>query len=103
MVEMEGSALHGSEIVIDHYDTAPHSFNLQLSGTPEATDLFATNLASLQFSLQAHPVLQGFQVNVLPPTLGEKSELYARGREKIGKLGSKDKQSSVQRKKKTSF
>ena len=103
IIEMEGSALDGSEIVIDHYDTAPHSFNLQLSGSPEATDLFATNLASLELSLQVHPVLQGFRVNVLPPILGEKSELYARGREKNGKSGSKDKRSFVQAKKKNLF
>ncbi len=103
IVEMEGSALDGSEIVIDHYDTAPHSFNLQLSGSPEATDLFTTNLAFLQLSLQSHQVLQGFQVNVLPPILGEKSELYTRGREKTVKFGSKDKRSFVQAKKKISF
>ena len=97
------SVLDGSQIVIDHYDTAPQSFNLQLSGSPEAADLLSTNLASLQASLQTHQTLQGFQVHILPPALSEKSDLYSRGRERKGKLGSKDKPSLVEGKKKISF
>ncbi len=92
-IGMEGSVFDGSEIVIDHYDTHPHSFNLQLVGNPEAMEVFAANLASLQASLASHQPLQGFQVFVLPPVIGEKTKLYARGRskeekKKAAKMGS---------------
>lgn len=85
-VEMEGSVFDGSQIVIDHYDTAPQSFNLQLSGSPEAADLFVTNLAALRTSLQTHQVLKGFQVQLFPPVLTEKSDLHLRGKGKEKKI-----------------
>ncbi|QVL58041.1 MAG: hypothetical protein KFB93_02880 [Simkaniaceae bacterium] len=103
MVEMEGSILDGSQIVINHYDTAPHSFNLQLSGSPEGIDLFAANLASLQTSLQTHQALQGLQVHILPPTLSEKSDLYLRGKERKGRANGMEKGARVAPKKKISF
>lgn len=85
-VEMEGSIFDGSQIVIDHYDTAPQSFNLQLSGSPEAADLFAANLAALRTSLQTHHVLKGFQIQLFPPVLTEKSDLHLRGKGKEKKI-----------------
>lgn len=103
MVEMEGSVLDGSQIMINHYDTAPHSFNLKLSGSPEGVDLFAANLASLQASLQTHQALQGFQVHILPPTLTEKSDLHIRGREKKERVNGMEKGARVVPKKKISF
>jgi len=84
-IGMEGSVFEGSEVVIDHYDTAPHSFNLQLMGTPEAQELFTTHLNALQVSLNAHQALKNFQVNLLQPILSEKSDLYARGLSKSEK------------------
>ncbi|MBF5059374.1 hypothetical protein [Candidatus Neptunochlamydia vexilliferae] len=81
-IGMEGSIFDGSEIVIDHYDTHPHSFNLQLVGNPEAMEAFSAHLSSLHASLLAHQPLQGFQIHLLPPVIGEKSKLYARGRSK---------------------
>jgi len=81
-VGMAGTALEGSTIELDHYDTAPHSFNLQLSGTPEAQELFQAHIGTLQMSLNAHEALKGFQVHILQPILSEKSELFNRGRTK---------------------
>jgi len=81
-VGMAGTALEGSMIELDHYDTAPHSFNLQLSGTPEAQELFLTHMGALQASLSAHEALKGFQIHILQPVLSEKSELFNRGRTK---------------------
>ncbi len=81
-VGMTGTALEGSMIKLDHYDTAPHSFNLQLSGTPEAQELFQAHIGTLQVSLNAHEALKGFQIHVLQPILSEKSDLFNRGRTK---------------------
>ena len=40
--------LNGTQIVIEHYDTAPHSFNLRLKGVnAQAYDLFCQNEALL--------------------------------------------------------
>jgi len=61
------SLFNGSEIQIDHYDTAPHSFNIQLSGTPEAIEIFAQQLGNLQAALQQR--LSHFQIQLLPPYL----------------------------------
>lgn len=88
-IGMEGSLFNGAEVVIDHYDTAPHSFNLQLMGTPEATELFNANLGALRASLGAHAALKSFQINLLEPILIGKSELYTRGRSKEEKKGLK--------------
>ena len=67
----EGMSLfHGSELRIDHYDTAPHSFNIQLSGNPEAIDAFQQHLASLQTALQQR--LEHFHIALLNPVLTEK-------------------------------
>lgn len=88
-VEMEGSLFNGSQIVIDHYDTAPQSFNLQLGGSSEAVDLFTANLAALRTSLQAHESLRGFQIQLFPPILSEKSDLHLRGKGKEKKIHKK--------------
>lgn len=103
IVVMEGSVLNGAQIILDHYDTAPHSFNLQLSGSPEGIDLFAANLATLQSSLQTHQALQGFQIQILPPILNEKSDLHLRAKEKKERVEGKEKGTRVASKKKISF
>ncbi|MDN3508561.1 MAG: hypothetical protein P0S93_00770 [Candidatus Neptunochlamydia sp.] len=103
VIEMKGSVLDGAQIIMDHYDTAPHSFNLQLSGSPESLDLFTAHLATLQSSLETHQALQGFHVHILPPTLNEKSDLHIRGKEKKGRVKGKEKATRVAYKKKISF
>ena len=82
LVELEGSVLDGSQITLDHYDTAPHSFNVQLSGSPESIELFTTHLSALQNSIETHQTLQGFQIHILPPTLNENPDLYLREKKK---------------------
>ncbi|MCB1108011.1 MAG: hypothetical protein KDK76_07955 [Chlamydiia bacterium] len=76
---LENSIFNESEIVIDHYDTAPHSFNLQLLGSPEAQQFFISHLGSLQSALGAYESMKSFQVNLLPPALVDKPDLYTRG------------------------
>jgi len=61
------SLFNGSEIRIDHYDTAPHAFNLQLSGNLDAINTFAQHLTSLQVALQQR--LEHFHIEILPPVL----------------------------------
>lgn len=85
-VEMEGSIFDGSQIIINHYDTAPHSFNLELSGSPEAIELYAANLAALRHSLHNHESLKSFQIELLRPTLSEKSDLHLRSKGKEKKI-----------------
>lgn len=70
----ESSLFNGSEIRIDHYDTAPHSFNIQLSGNPEAVDTFTQHLASLQTALTER--LEHFHIELLPPIIGEKMDAF---------------------------
>lgn len=95
-VEMKGSVLDGAQIIMNHYDTAPHSFNLQLSGSPESLELFTAHLASLQSSLETHQALQGFHVHILPPTLTEKSDLHMRGKTKKERVEGKEKRTRGQ-------
>lgn len=85
-VEIEGSVFDGSQIIINHYDTAPHSFNLELSGTPEAIELYTANLAALRHSLHSHESLKSFQIELLHPTLSEKSDLHLRSKGKEKKM-----------------
>ncbi|MCB1085308.1 MAG: hypothetical protein KDK60_04325 [Chlamydiia bacterium] len=84
-VSLGDSVLDGCEIHIDHYDTAPHSFNLQLMGSPEAVDLMNAQLSALQTSLNTHEALKGFQVHLFRPILSEKSELFRRGQRRSEK------------------
>lgn len=57
------------EVTIEHYDTAPHCFNIQLSGSLQAVNAFNANLKSLQIHLDQR--LASFQVQLLHPILKE--------------------------------
>ncbi|MEM8727685.1 MAG: hypothetical protein AAGE99_03135 [Chlamydiota bacterium] len=103
ILEAKGSILNGTQIIMDHYDTAPHSFNLQLTGNPESIDLFTAHLAALQSSLETHRALQGFHIHILPPMLNGKSDLHLRGKEKKERIEGKEKGTRVASKKKISF
>lgn len=66
-LNLPGSPFDGCKIQLDHYDTAPHSFNLQLLGTPHANQLFTENIDTLNQAFQ-----QGryaFEVNLMRPIL----------------------------------
>ena len=79
----EGSLFAGTLIEIDHYDTAPQSFNLQLIGSPESVELFLKHLGALQLSLNAHEMLKQFEVHLMSPILKtELAKLNSRGKSK---------------------
>jgi len=48
--EMENSVFYGSKIVLEKYSTAPDSFNIRLTGTPEAVTIFNGNIDILMES-----------------------------------------------------
>lgn len=81
-IKMEDSVFNGTELMIHHYDTHPHAFNIQLMGNPEAVEILASQLASLQLALQSHEPLSHFEIHLLTPILKEKEPLYLRGKEK---------------------
>lgn len=74
-IEMENplSLFNGCEIIIEHYDTAPHSFNLQLTGSMQAVDEFILALPTLQAQLTER--LSSFQIQLMPPVLTQREEL----------------------------
>lgn len=49
----QGSVFYGSKITLEKYATAPDSFNIQLTGSPEAVAIFNGNLASLMESFRS--------------------------------------------------
>jgi len=66
-VNMPNSVFNNAQIIIDQYSTAPHAFNIQLVGTPEAVKAFRANLPQLEQSFkQAN---YDFEVNLLNPVL----------------------------------
>lgn len=58
-----------SDILIEHYDTAPQSFNVQLSGSLQAVNAFNTHLQALQMHLDQR--LPSVQIQLLTPILKE--------------------------------
>jgi hypothetical protein len=76
-LSMPGSIFHECEIQLEHYDTAPHSFNIQLLGTPAAIKTFSSNISKLvaSFDEQKYP----FSVNIQSPSLlKEEQPLFKR-------------------------
>ena len=71
-------------ITIDHYDTAPHSFNLHFSGNEMAQSLFAKYQSELALNLQK--VLPTFQCNLFAPTFREKNSLVKSRRLRYGAI-----------------
>lgn len=90
------SLLQGTEIRIVHYDTHPHSFNIELANpTQSAVDELTAHLPALLKCLQAK--LEHFQIHLLPPAfpkLPPKSSSR-----KVGKAGSLEKKSEKKSKK----
>lgn len=69
-ISLPGTVYHGSEIKLDHYDTAPHSFNIQLIGSPEAIKSFTANFDDLAAAFRGGKF--AFTVNLLEPELSSK-------------------------------
>ena len=61
------SIFSSSDIILEHYDTAPHCFNIQFSGSLDAVNVFNANLQSFQTHLNQR--LVGIQVQLLTPIL----------------------------------
>ncbi|OGN63059.1 MAG: hypothetical protein A3F09_01545 [Chlamydiae bacterium RIFCSPHIGHO2_12_FULL_49_11] len=91
-VNMPGTIFHGSEIHIDHYDTAPHSFNVRFHGQEEAVNQFTQNLPQFNEALKA--ITLPFQINLQQPVLlqpaTERPHLIQR-KENVGKESDTDK------------
>jgi len=69
-LSLPDSIFNDCEIRLEHYDTAPNSFNIQLLGTPLAVDLFNANFQSLVAAFQQPN--QTFKVNIQRPILLER-------------------------------
>ncbi|MCF7851936.1 MAG: hypothetical protein K9M07_01700 [Simkaniaceae bacterium] len=66
-LNMPNSVFNGAKIVIDHYDIAPHSFNLLLQGSEQAVNMFNANLSDLAAAFQGSKL--AFEVNIRRPEL----------------------------------
>lgn len=66
-LNMPGSVFHGSEIHLDHYDTAPHAYNVQLLGSPQAVAYFNANINDLVAAFQQSRL--PFEMNIQRPLL----------------------------------
>ncbi|MDN3505495.1 MAG: hypothetical protein P0S95_07965 [Rhabdochlamydiaceae bacterium] len=71
----EDSIFNGLEINLDHFDTAPHSFNVNLYGTPEAAQVLTENLPLLMAKLEKK--LPQMQFQFLPPFIKDERKMKA--------------------------
>ena len=68
-LSMPNSIFDKCELVLDHYDTAPHAYNVQLLGNPEAIAKFSKNMKNLNNAIAEKKLT--FSINVLPPKLSK--------------------------------
>lgn len=68
-LSMPGSVFHNCEIKLEHFDTAPNSFNIQLLGNPSAIDLFNANYQTLVNAMTQSNF--SFKANIRRPILLE--------------------------------
>jgi hypothetical protein len=61
-INKPGSIFNEGKLVLEHYDTAPHAFNVQFMGQDKAVSLFNDNLTDLIAAIQ-HAKLS-YQVNI---------------------------------------
>jgi hypothetical protein len=72
VLNMPNSSLNGAHIDIEHFDTAPHAFNVQIFANPEGQKIFSNNLESLEQQLKLN--LPQFDINVKKPLLLDESK-----------------------------
>ncbi len=86
-VNMKGSVFDGSEIVLEHYSTAPNAFNVQLAGSQDAQALFNANIDELAAAFASGKY--AFDVNIRKPILLKEHQAFTRkektSREEEGK------------------
>lgn len=69
-LSLPSSPFNGSKIVLEHFDTAPHSFNLQLQGSEEAVNMFNANMSALVAAFEGSKL--AFQIHIRRPELLKK-------------------------------
>lgn len=72
VLNMPNSSLNGAHIDIEHFDTAPHAFNVQIFANPDGQKIFSNNLESLEQQLKLN--LPQFDINVKKPLLLDESK-----------------------------
>jgi hypothetical protein len=88
-INMPKSVFDECEIRLEHFDTAPNSFNIQLIGNPNAIALFNSNFTQIANSLKTGGY--NFQANLKRPIL---SETYHSFSKKANDKESEDKASA---------
>ena len=68
-INMKGSIFDGSKIILDHYSSAPNSFNVEIATTAKGRELLMDNLNLLTKSFEQSDA--NFNVNRLRPVLLE--------------------------------
>jgi hypothetical protein len=92
-LSMPGSVFNNCEIKLEHFDTAPNSFNIQLLGNPSAVDLFNANYQSLVNAMTQSTF--SFKANIRRPVLLESyRHLIKRKGDKAGEDHSQHEQAS---------
>ena len=86
-VNMPNSPLQGVQIVLQQFDTARHSFNIQLEGTPEQLNFLSSNVSDLAAAFAGGKY--AFSANILPPQLISKSPHLIKRKEAGGEKGEK--------------
>ncbi len=87
-INMPNSVFNGAQVILDQYSSAPHSYNLQLIGSPEAVKLFTSNMTQLENSFKQANF--NFEVNILNPSITQTKKpphLIRRGSSAGGKGG----------------
>ncbi len=94
-LNMAGSVFDKSELVLEHYDTAPHAYNVQFFGSPESVEKFAKNFSLLNNAITESKLT--FSINVLPPKL---SKNYVNRVNGASEKGDKDEENDSEKKQK---
>lgn len=91
-INMKDSVFDGAKIILNHYDTAPNSFNLTIAAGPTGQKLISDNITGLEFALQqSNPA---FRVNLAKPALLEDYEEHQAitKKGKVRKTGDEEKE-----------
>ncbi|MDN3505494.1 MAG: hypothetical protein P0S95_07960 [Rhabdochlamydiaceae bacterium] len=69
-LNMPNSVFDKAKVVLEHFDTAPNSFNLQLQGSDEAVNMFNASMGELAAAFEGSKL--AYEVNIRRPILSEK-------------------------------
>jgi len=79
VLHVPNSGLDGAHIDIEHYDTAPHAFNISFFSSPEGQKILDANIATLEQQLRSN--LPQFEISVKKPLLLSETREERRRRE----------------------